>query len=117
MRVQAMAVMVLSAVLVLGAASPGAASSSPGRPAAPACTSGLTFVLQTPVAPRQYLVRGKYLNVRVEPGVGCAMLGRVAKGTPLAATGHRAKVGKVLWRQVASKYGVGWVAASYLRPA
>ena len=107
----------LSLTVAFGAAHPVSASPPEERVAAPGCKSGVDFVLAAPVAARTYVVRGKYLNVRVAPGIGCARLGRVKHGTRLAATGHQAKATKVLWRQVASKYGLGWVAASYLQPA
>jgi uncharacterized protein YgiM (DUF1202 family) len=96
----------------------GAAASAVGAsaPRALQCVNGQSYHVFTPDKPRNYVVVGaKQVNVRTEPGVGCSMLGKIKKGTRLVGTGKRAKVEKVLWRQVASPFGISWVAAKYLK--
>ncbi len=108
-----LAVLVSAATLVLTAAL--AMPLGASAPSRAICRAGVTYRLLTSTTPRTVVVKVRSANVRRGPGTDCARLTSFTRGTRLAATGARARVGSSTWIEVTGGFGVGWVAATLLR--
>jgi uncharacterized protein YgiM (DUF1202 family) len=70
-------------------------------------TSAVPLTSDTPYA----LVMATYLNVRTGPGINYAVLGAAYGGETLPIVGRTADS---TWYQVETRYGTGWVSASFV---
>jgi hypothetical protein len=110
---------VLAAGLAISAITlvfPAAAEASAGVPArSPRCTQGVTFRIVSPIVARTRVVTARSANIRRLPGVDCALITSVRRGTRLAGTGRVALVGRSRWIEVRGTFGTGWIAFSLVR--
>jgi hypothetical protein len=109
----------LVAVVATGAFAATVWSTAPVGAVGPAarqpCRVGVTYRLLTSMAPRTVVVVVRSANVRRGPGTDCARVTSVSRGTRLAVSGARARVGSSTWLQVTGRFGFGWVAATLVR--
>jgi hypothetical protein len=109
----------LAAVVAVGTLATTAFSTAPvgavDRAARHPCRAAVTYRLLTPTPPTTVFVVVRSANVRRGPGTDCARLTSFSRGTRLAATGARARVGASTWLQVNGRFGIGWVAATLVR--